>query len=184
MFTSLALTTLLALSVPASAAPPRLSAGYFGDFASHPGGYAGVSWTLAEAGPVQALGGAELGAYHHHRNHTGAFARGTFGLRATADSGLFVEPRFVAGYLHTWVDADSFWGVDERTGEIRPAYPGGSPNVTYGASLGGGWDPAAPNAPTVVLRVEGLARAPYNGFALDQFAALVGLEWSFGGGAR
>lgn len=178
----------LLLLVPAligaahAAAPVRLTAGYYGDFASHPGGYAGATWSLAEAGAVQALGGFELGAYHHRRNHTGAFARGTFGLRATSAGGWFVEPRFVAGYLHTWVDSDTFWRVDEATGDIAEATPGGSPNLVYGMGVGGGWRQDSGLA--LVLRVESLGRAPYNGFTLSQFAVLAGVEWTFGGGAR
>lgn len=165
-----------------AAAPERVTGGYYGDFVTHPGAYAGATWTLAEAGAVRALGGFEAGAYHHRRNHTGAFARGTFGLRATSGGGWFVEPRFVGGYLHTWVDAETYWMVDEATGDVYADTPGGSPNVVYGMGLGAGWERR--DGPAVLLRAESLGRAPYNDYTLSQFALLVGVEWTLGGGAR
>lgn len=183
--TLLLAAALLAAATPAQAGTTtRLTGGYFGDFLTHPGGYVGASWPLAAAGAFELIGGFELGAYHHQRNHTGAFARGHLSNRVSARSGVFVEPRFVAGYLHTFVDADGYWMVNEDTGEIRQATPGGSPNLSYGFGLGGGWQPPSGKAPTFVLRLEALGRAPYNGFTLSQVAAQVGVEWSLGGGGR
>lgn len=185
MTTTLLLATLLAAAPSAQAGTSaRITGGYFGDFLTHPGGYAGMSWPLAEAGAFEVSSGFEVGAYHHQRNHTGAFARGHLSNRISAASGAFVEPRFVAGYLHTFVDADEYWMVDENTGAIRQSIPGGSPNITYGFGVGGGWAPPSGKAPTLVLRIEALGRAPYNGFTLSQFAAQAGIEWSLGGGAR
>lgn len=171
----LLLTTLAA----ATAAPISASAGYYGDFLTHPGGFAGAAWSVAEAGGFSARLGAELGAYHHERNHTGAFARGTMGLRAAGASGWFFEPRFTLGYLHTWVDSDEYWVVDEDTLELRGKYEGGSPNLSFGMGLGGGRQLSPELA--LLLRAEATARAPYNGFALNQFALLAGLEWTPGG---
>jgi len=174
---------LIATISAAMAAPVSVGAGYYGDFVSHPGGYLSASWQVAEAGSFSARVGGELGAYHHERNHTGAFARGHMGLRATGDSGLFFEPRFVLGYVHTWVDGDEYWVVDEDTLELRGKYEGGSPNLGYGMGLGFGWDPKGDDQGlTWLMRAEATGRAPYNGFALNQFALLAGVEWTPGGG--
>lgn len=170
---------LIGTLATALAAPLSLGVGYYGDFVTHPGGYLTATWQVAEAGPLTARVGGELGAYHHRRNHTGAFARGHMGMRVSASSGLFFEPRFVLGYVHTWVDGDEYWVVDEDTLEVRGNYPGGTPNLGYGLGLGFGWQ--AQENLALVARVETTSRAPYNGFALNQVALLAGIEWIPGG---
>lgn len=174
---------LLLVAAPALAAsPPRIAAGYYGDLVTHPGGYAGISWRLAEAAPFSFLVGADLGAYHHERNHTGAFLRGHLATRVTAKGGFFVEPRFFLGYLHTWVDGDQYWIVDSVTGQPRQVVNAGTPNLTLGFGLGLGVELAA--GPAIVVRPLVVGRAPYNDFVLSQFALEVGVEWPLGRGAK
>lgn len=170
----------LLLSPQAVADAPRLSAGYYGDIASHPGGFAGASWKLAEAGDFELSLGGELGAYHHHRNHTGVFTRAVL-VNRIGGTGAFFEPRFSAGYLHTFLDADGIWMVDDD-GRAFPKTTGGSPNLLWGMGLGGGWQ--SEGALGFVVRGEVLGRTPYNGYAHDQFSLMVGVEWQLGGGAR
>lgn len=170
---------ILALSL-AHAAPVSLTAGYNGDFVSHPGGYVGLTTTLAESGPFSFRVGADLGAYHHHRNHTGAFLRPNLATRIQGPRGGFFEPRFVAGYLHTWVGGGQYWVEDSVTGESRRVVPAGSANLTWGVGLGAGWQ--ADSGLSVVIRPELLARAPYNSFALAQLGLQAGIEIPVGGG--
>lgn len=160
-------------------AGPTLTAGYHGDFASHPGGYVGMSTNVATAGAVTASLGADLGTYHHTRNHTGAFLRGHLATRVTSTGGWLVEPRFSVGYLHTWVAGDQFWMVDPRTGALRPKSPAGTANATYGLGLGLGH--TLKSGPTLVVRPEIFGRAPFNDYTLSQFAVQAGIEFPIGG---
>ncbi len=174
-----ALLILGSLLTPSAHAAPTVSAGYHGDMLSHPGGFVGLSWDVADSGPFSVSLGTDLGAYHHERNHTGAFARAHLATRVTSAGGWLVEPRFSAGYLHTWVDSDEYWAVDERSGVLRQTSPSGSPNVFVGWGLGVGH--TFNEGPTVLIRPEILGRTPYNDFTLSQFALQAAVEWPIGG---
>lgn len=177
-----ALALLFATPRALAGGSPSLAVGYYGDIISHPGGYAGLSWELAEAGVFSFHAGADLGAYHHRRNHTGAFLRGNLSTRVTSGSGFFVEPRYFMGYLHTWVAGDQYWVVDSVTGQVREVVDAGTPNVTLGFGLGLGVELDA--GPAIVVRPQIAGRAPYNDFVLSQFALQVGVEWPLGRGAK
>ena len=193
MVTALALSTLMSAAAPGPQVahdPPasvagksrwRLGAGYYGELITHPGAYAEVSWTAAEVRPFSFSLGGDIGAYHHRRNHTGLFARAAFASRVTFAPGLFIEPRFVLGYAHTFVDGDGYFVVDDQE-RVREARTPGQPNVVYGFGLGLGYEVqrGAAAGLGVLLRAEVLGRAPYNDYALSQFALLAGLQWRFG----
>ncbi|MEE9385519.1 MAG: hypothetical protein V3V08_19085 [Nannocystaceae bacterium] len=183
-------SVLLAPAAPTSEEPQttkelspwRITAGYYGDVATHPGGYAGFSWRAAEAGRFSFSLGADLGSYHHRRNHTAVFLRGNFASRVTFESGILIEPRFVLGYAHTWADGDGYFVVDDEE-MLRQRTPIGAPNVIYGMGLGFGFEIQEGRMAGLafMIRPEVLGRAPYNSYALSQFSLLAGVEWRFGG---
>ena len=160
--------------------PWRIAGGYYGDVITHPGGYVGFSWQAAEVRPFSFSVGADMGAYHHRRNHTGLFIRGNFASRVTFRPGVFIEPRFVLGYAHTWVDGDGYFVVDDEE-MVRLSTPAGSPDVVYGFGFGIGYEIQRGRAAGLafIVRPEVLARAPYNDSALTQFSLLVGMQWRF-----
>ncbi len=166
----------------AYAGPVSLTAGYHGDFVTHPGGYVGARYEAAEAGAFSFSVGGDLGGYHHERNHTGLFARANVATRLTSTGGLFVEPRFTAGYVHTFVDGDGYWVVDEQTGQVRQKLNGGSAGAMYGLGVGLGAELGGKaEGLTIVVRPEILGRAPFNSYSLSQFSLQAGVEWRFGG---
>lgn len=177
-----AITTLFLGGSAHAASPPRIGGGYYGDMVTHPGGYAGAAWQLAEADAFSFSLGADLGAYHHRRNHTGAFLRGNLSTRIASRRGLFVEPRFDLGYLHTWVAGDGHWEADTDTGQVRQVTNVGAPNLTMGIGVGLGLE--LDSGLAFVLRPQMSGRAPSNAFVLAQYALLAGFEWQLGGTKR
>jgi hypothetical protein len=170
-----------ALEAPSPEARWRVGAGYYGDMITHPGSYLEFSWTAAQVRSFSFSLGADLGGYHHARNHSALFARGNVATRVSFRPGIFLEPRFVLGYGHTFVAGDGHFVIDDE-GFLRERSPGGDPNFVYGVGLGLGYE--LQKGPVAglgfLIRPEIVGRYPYNDFVLTQFSLLAGVQWRIG----
>lgn len=110
------MSALLLIAASAEAAPESaVGGGYLGEMATHPGVtvFAERSYGAGE----RLVLAAEVGGYLHPRSHTAPFAAARVGWRHTANSGYSIGANAGAGYVHTFIAAETV-NFDNR------GYPG------------------------------------------------------------
>jgi hypothetical protein len=169
-----ALPLLLAL-----ATAPSISAGYLGDFATHPGVFVAAEVpVVGEYEAHEVFAGARAASYLHPGNHVGLMLRGELGYRATASFGLYGEALVGVGAHHRVLDGPVI--VDDE-GDLVTQGDLGRLTVQPGLALGAGWRTphAGPLPDRWFLRLDVLSRAPVNAAFRTSLALSAGVSWRF-----
>ena len=120
--------------LPAQAADHvGVGVGYFAETLTSPGGTIEGVFEPELPGPLTLPLRMQLGAYHHRRNHTGAFAEASMGLRLEIGSVVTLGGHVGIGPLLTWHASDDgvFTVSDEGTIGEKSSFEG----VDYAGSL-------------------------------------------------
>ena len=159
----------------------ELSAAYFGELATHPGGIVAVKYSVVDGDWIDILVGPAIGLYVHPRNHIGLFLDAEAEMFLTAPFGLFVSLGVSAGYYHTLLAAEVY---DRDTGgTVSSAIDWGRPHAKSGVSLGLGWDleKGAAIPLRFFTRVDVFAQYPFNNDLLPHAAIQLGFAHRIGG---
>lgn len=126
---------LAALCATASHAADHVSfgLGYFAETATSPGGTVEAGFEPELAGPLTLPLRVQLGGYHHRRNHTGAFAEASVGLRLELGRVLTLGAHVGIGPLLTWHASDDGVFVVGDGGRISQV--GNFEGVDYAGSV-------------------------------------------------
>lgn len=81
---------------------------------------------------------ANIGSYIHKRSHVGLFLSSEIGYRKTIRKGFKYEMLIGLGYLHTFLQGDTYEVNDDGT--VDRVYLAGQPNLMIPFSIGLGYD--------------------------------------------
>lgn len=110
-----------------------LGVGYFAENLTSPGGTVEGGFETTLAGPLTLPLRVQLGGYHHRRNHTGAFAEASAGLRLELGPVVTLGAHVGIGPLLTWHASDDGVFVVDDDGTIRSE--GNFEGVDYAGSV-------------------------------------------------
>ncbi len=79
-----------------------------------------------------------IGSYVHKRNHVGLFINSELGYRKTRNKGFNYEFLIGVGYLHTFLQGDTYT-VDDN-GDVEKVHLAGQSNLMIPLSFGLGYD--------------------------------------------
>lgn len=143
----------------ALAATPAIGAGYYGHYATHPGGYITLEQPLGETGPHAVWFGGRLAAYTHPGNHVGIQLRPELGYRIAAEAGPFLEASAGPAYVHRFVAGALYRSTP---GGVRRTLDPGRPGFAPGAGVGLGWSLSPEQPLRITARGEGWLVMPTN----------------------
>lgn len=177
LFVGVALsTTLLAADARAEARWSGVSASYYGETLLHPGARLASEWTLVGGGGHALWAAAALGGYYH-RGFAGAlFSSTEAGYRYAFDSGVELTSALGIGYLHTFLDGETY--VADAGGRFERVSAAGRPGFMASAALGIGYQ-LAERRLAPFFRIAVFTQMPFNGRALLHPVAELGVAWRF-----
>ena len=94
--------------------PLGIQLGYLGETITHPGAIAGIEYDKPLSERFSLPLAANVGFYHHKRNHTATFAVASAGLRLHFCKRLFLTGQVGVGPMLSWNNSDlGVFSVDE-----------------------------------------------------------------------
>ncbi len=128
-----------------------LNVSYFAEYYTHYGIKAGVEYPLWSKEKIKTRRNTKdihktkllfvtgnVGCYVHERNHTGLFVNTEIGYRKTCNKGIRYESHLGVGYLHTFLQGDTYRVNDD--GSVEREKSAGQSNLMASLSFGTGYD--------------------------------------------